>query len=121
MVFRIVLALDPVISQLTAQPVVALIICRVVKAPATTFVAGWLSVFTNEEVDNSFPVPCCPQLASRRRKPSSVREGNGLHIRLEPAQYRSEEHTSELQSRSDLVCRLLLEKKKKKKKTKTVH
>src|SRR5206468_12930344 len=29
---------------------------------------------------------------------------------------RSEEHTSELQSRSDLVCRLLLEKKKKKQK-----
>src|SRR5438067_4749870 len=31
---------------------------------------------------------------------------------------RSEEHTSELQSRFDLVCRLLLEKKKKKKKKK---
>src|SRR5438105_12625804 len=31
---------------------------------------------------------------------------------------RSEEHTSELQSRVDLVCRLLLEKKKKKKKKK---
>src|SRR5690349_22548307 len=30
---------------------------------------------------------------------------------------RSEEHTSELQSRRDLVCRLLLEKKKKKQKT----
>src|SRR5206468_12105221 len=30
--------------------------------------------------------------------------------------HRSEEHTSELQSRSDLVCRLLLEKKKKQKK-----
>src|SRR5438034_180273 len=30
---------------------------------------------------------------------------------------RSEEHTSELQSHSDLVCRLLLEKKKKKKNT----
>src|SRR6266496_6271938 len=29
-------------------------------------------------------------------------------------QLRSEEHTSELQSRRDLVCRLLLEKKKKK-------
>src|SRR5450432_4927416 len=29
------------------------------------------------------------------------------------AMARSEEHTSELQSRSDLVCRLLLEKKKK--------
>src|SRR5437867_5033737 len=32
---------------------------------------------------------------------------------------RSEEHTSELQSPYDLVCRLLLEKKKKKKITKT--
>src|SRR5215813_14281559 len=35
--------------------------------------------------------------------------------RLEP-EPRSEEHTSELQSRPHLVCRLLLEKKKKKKK-----
>src|SRR5204862_7196493 len=32
------------------------------------------------------------------------------------SQARSEEHTSELQSRRDLVCRLLLEKKKKKNK-----
>src|SRR2546422_4329003 len=32
---------------------------------------------------------------------------------------RSEEHTSELQSRLHLVCRLLLEKKKKQKKTRT--
>src|SRR5438105_5950734 len=34
-----------------------------------------------------------------------------------PDGIRSEEHTSELQSRVDLVCRLLLEKKKKTKKT----
>src|SRR5947209_13437440 len=33
---------------------------------------------------------------------------------------RSEEHTSELQSRQYLVCRLLLEKKKKKKKNKSI-
>src|SRR2546422_4027052 len=33
--------------------------------------------------------------------------------------HRSEEHTSELQSRLHLVCRLLLEKKKKKKDTKS--
>src|SRR5206468_4595447 len=32
---------------------------------------------------------------------------------VSPWTMRSEEHTSELQSRSDLVCRLLLEKKKK--------
>src|SRR5207249_11992819 len=35
-------------------------------------------------------------------------------------QHRSEEHTSELQSRFDLVCRLLLEKKKKKKSNETI-
>src|SRR5690349_23028480 len=40
----------------------------------------------------------------------AVRHQEGL------GQQRSEEHTSELQSRRDLVCRLLLEKKKKKKK-----
>src|SRR2546430_6886136 len=34
------------------------------------------------------------------------------HPRLHPARRRSEEHTSELQSQSNLVCRLLLEKKK---------
>src|SRR5438034_6304314 len=38
--------------------------------------------------------------------------------RLRDGDVRSEEHTSELQSHSDLVCRLLLEKKKKKKKDK---
>src|SRR2546430_5221696 len=42
-----------------------------------------------------------------------------LHVRAENAGSvvgpRSEEHTSELQSQSNLVCRLLLEKKKKEK------
>src|SRR5687768_18213984 len=37
-------------------------------------------------------------------------------IALPSEEQRSEEHTSELQSRLHLVCRLLLEKKKKKKK-----
>src|SRR5438034_4258854 len=36
-----------------------------------------------------------------------------LSKRLDLGKLRSEEHTSELQSHSDLVCRLLLEKKKK--------
>src|SRR2546426_7490633 len=39
---------------------------------------------------------------------------NHGHRREELAQGRSEEHTSELQSPCNLVCRLLLEKKKKK-------
>src|SRR5207248_1934550 len=42
------------------------------------------------------------------------RSGHLWHIKYPPM--RSEEHTSELQSPYDLVCRLLLEKKKKKKK-----
>src|SRR5947209_9303502 len=37
----------------------------------------------------------------------------GAPVRILGAQARSEEHTSELQSRQYLVCRLLLEKKKK--------
>src|SRR5688572_32324454 len=36
-----------------------------------------------------------------------------LHLAAVPVGARSEEHTSELQSQSNLVCRLLLEKKKK--------
>src|SRR2546428_6325498 len=36
-----------------------------------------------------------------------------VNLNLRGIEPRSEEHTSELQSRSDLVCRLLLEKKKK--------
>src|SRR5450432_4872281 len=43
---------------------------------------------------------------------------HGRPAPVAPAPQRSEEHTSELQSRSDLVCRLLLEKKKKIKKKK---
>src|SRR2546430_6241776 len=39
------------------------------------------------------------------------KRGNQVHRRIRS---RSEEHTSELQSQSNLVCRLLLEKKKKK-------
>src|SRR2546430_7896375 len=38
--------------------------------------------------------------------------GGGLRQPLELLVVRSEEHTSELQSQSNLVCRLLLEKKK---------
>src|SRR2546430_8998237 len=37
-------------------------------------------------------------------------------LRPDPQDHRSEEHTSELQSQSNLVCRLLLEKKNKKQK-----
>src|SRR5215211_8960629 len=50
----------------------------------------------------SGPTDTGARASARARRPSS-------------AAGRSEEHTSELQSHSDLVCRLLLEKKKKQK------
>src|SRR2546422_7689409 len=46
--------------------------------------------------------------------PGGQRQAEGHRRPVEPGP-RSEEHTSELQSRLHLVCRLLLEKKKKKK------
>src|SRR5206468_10736508 len=45
------------------------------------------------------------RLTCSRAPADPLRSARPLHVR-------SEEHTSELQSRSDLVCRLLLEKKK---------
>src|SRR2546422_5276898 len=59
---------------------------------------------------------------SKPSVPSSGRSASGQNRRKNPycskhqagSRRRSEEHTSELQSRLHLVCRLLLEKKKKK-------
>src|SRR6476620_11866105 len=55
----------------------------------------------------------------RSRRPTRTSSGtvsSACPTRIRPS--RSEEHTSELQSRQYIVCRLLLEKKKKKKKEK---
>src|SRR5436190_13925299 len=54
-----------------------------------------------------------PRPSGRPRRSSPPRRSHArarLRIRSSPPP-RSEEHTSELQSHSDLVCRLLLEKK----------
>src|SRR5438132_5117936 len=58
-----------------------------------------------EEALVTHPLPPCDDLLTHER------DVGGRPHRA----HRSEEHTSELQSHSDLVCRLLLEKKKKKK------
>src|SRR5690242_21624851 len=55
----------------------------------------------------------CP-IAARVRAAAAPRNPRP---RISTFSARSEEHTSELQSHVNLVCRLLLEKKKKKKKT----
>src|SRR2546426_5704451 len=55
-------------------------------------------------------------LAIAARLQEAKRAGTGLAVSCSALKrsYRSEEHTSELQSPCNLVCRLLLEKKKKK-------
>src|SRR5947207_14347842 len=63
-------------------------------------------------------LPIWPRRARRDRRVHGVGDGTlggGLTWPTRPLtpRTRSEEHTSELQSHSDLVCRLLLEKKKK--------
>src|SRR2546422_4830902 len=74
--------------------------------------------------DGPVPKPSCsledrcsryPSCADRvvRIRPSSVRAGVTFQLTVAEGHSRSEEHTSELQSRLHLVCRLLLEKKKK--------
>src|SRR5690606_42040929 len=63
-------------------------------------------------------LPIC-QPAAQLSLPAHGLQDQPLHARQRPLrqnardQGRSEEHTSELQSRENLVCRLLLEKKKK--------
>src|SRR5688572_20087421 len=75
--------------------------------PYTTLFRSWISrnlrIESSAIRSNSFSemAPC-----SFLRCALSTSGGRG--------QLRSEEHTSELQSQSNLVCRLLLEKKKKK-------
>src|SRR2546430_9429739 len=59
---------------------------------------------------NVFPFTRCTPLVSILRSFQNSNSDSGKSLPTTP---RSEEHTSELQSQSNLVCRLLLEKKKK--------
>src|SRR5437868_13647846 len=75
----------------------------------------------SSDLTESAAAPACASRCRRRcRRGSKLRDENGsddsaavLIPQFRAASARSEEHTSELQSRFDLVCRLLLEKKKK--------
>src|SRR5438270_12297212 len=61
-----------------------------------------------------------PPVAIRARRQRDCRAGAWPDGSGRPA-HRSEEHTSELQSQSNLVCRLLREKKKKNEKNKNTY
>src|SRR5438034_3852649 len=74
------------------------LVCFFFSDPATT------ELYTLS-LHDALPIYSSPAASASR---SSVAQCAGER----PACSRSEEHTSELQSHSDLVCRLLLEKKK---------
>src|SRR2546430_3912269 len=65
---------------------------------------------------DALPISCCASRKCSKQltltTQSKEQSSNGSSS-ANPCWKRSEEHTSELQSQSNLVCRLLLEKKKK--------
>src|SRR5207247_9771701 len=70
---------------------------------------GWFSAIA--PYHRRAPRLCSGARPSAFREPLLVLIAMGAAVNA-PGRERSEEHTSELQSRVDLVCRLLLEKKK---------
>src|SRR5437667_10646745 len=64
-----------------------------------------------------FPYTTLFRSKARAAATPRFRTGRPTPTTWSPSAPRSEEHTSELQSHHDLVCRLLLEKKKKKNNT----
>src|SRR3712207_8861921 len=72
---------------------------------------GWLCCLVGPDQFEFAGTSSLGQVATDRPAPPIPSLAGGKRAR--PSPLRSEEHTSELQSRQYLVCRLLLEKKKK--------
>src|SRR2546421_7908548 len=82
-----------------------------IRRPPRSTLFPYTTLFRSSNTSLSIFAPHLKQ--NKSSAPNGVRHIR--HTRRSPIVIsRSEEHTSELQSRSDLVCRLLLEKKKKK-------
>src|SRR3712207_7795776 len=82
--------------------------------PYTTLFRSRLRRVAVGRLSSRWPAVAQPGELCHGRKPTVVGD-RGQDIEIPPCTQlrRSEEHTSELQSRQYLVCRLLLEKKKK--------
>src|SRR5207253_11071038 len=74
----------------------------------------WVRLRPGLDVDRTLETPARPQLFGQMRSERSQEQqgGSACPLPFGRGHRRSEEHTSELQSRGQLVCRLLLEKKK---------
>src|SRR3989475_12989072 len=84
-----------------------------IRRPPRSTLFPYTTLFRSIMISLLISFTLTPALSARvlRRLPPERAHGGRLYRAFE----RSEEHTSELQSQSNLVCRLLLEKKKKKK------
>src|SRR2546430_3910996 len=84
-----------------------------IRRPPRSTLFPYTTLFRSQWIKESVVSTRAWYSSSERPKRSPVRSPRKIRTRV--FRYRSEEHTSELQSQSNLVCRLLLEKKKKKK------
>src|SRR2546430_3134960 len=80
-----------------------------IRRPPRSTLFPYTTLFRSRLDQSSSPVR-----APTSRRPRVVRNPDVASLARARSLERSEEHTSELQSQSNLVCRLLLEKKKKK-------
>src|SRR5688572_31599262 len=87
-----------------------------VRRPPRSTLFPYTTLFRSEILQPQVSVPVDLGILQPRLQLRGVagEGGEELDRRIEADLARSEEHTSELQSQSNLVCRLLLEKKKKK-------
>src|SRR3712207_7600760 len=81
-----------------------------IRRPPRSTLFPYTTLFRSPPQASDRPAPVVRQPALRRAGPRAPRRPPCTR---QPRGPRSEEHTSELQSRQYLVCRLLLEKKKK--------
>src|SRR2546430_9124432 len=82
-----------------------------IRRPPRSTLFPYTTLFRSLEPSEIVEIPAADLVAQMARDPGAVAAVfKELALRLRE---RSEEHTSELQSQSNLVCRLLLEKKKK--------
>src|SRR2546427_1280660 len=89
-----------------------------IRRPPRSTLFPYTTLFRSRSAGRSTPTSIWPGILQGA---GAVARPGRLPPRLQtakstPSSSRSEEHTSELQSQSNLVCRLLLEKKKKNKK-----
>src|SRR5688572_32636975 len=109
-----------ILSIITFWPLAGMLVLLLIPKESTTLMKWWANIVAVTGFLVSLPLWLSfnfddPQMQKVDSVPWIQSLGVNFHVGVDGIS-RSEEHTSELQSQSNLVCRLLLEKKKKKNK-----